>query len=120
MGGSISRRILGSLLLIAGAVTTAYKWVLFLAGGPLVYPRIGRIGRSPDGRDFGLFLGPFILVLGIGLCFLRPWEEAEQARSRGEWIGRLPVPPHWLAVVSLALCVAVANAVIMLVLFLAR
>jgi hypothetical protein len=105
------------LVLIAGAVTTAYKWVLFLAGGPLVYPRIG---PRPDSRDFGLFLGPFMLVLGIGVCFLRPWEEAEQARGRGEWIGRLPVPPRWVRLALVGAGVAAANATVMAVLFMLR
>jgi hypothetical protein len=105
------------VLIAAGAAATAYKWVLLLAGGPLVYPRIG---LRPDGRDVGLFLGPFLLVLGIGVCFLRPWEEAEQARGRGEWIGSLPVPPRWVRLVLIGAGAAAANAAVMAVLFVLR
>jgi hypothetical protein len=108
------RRILGSLgLFIVGAVTTAYSWVAFLAGGPLYY------GRR-DIRDFGRYLGPFFLVLGIGVFFLRPWEEAQQAQRRGGWIGRLKVPPRWVRLVLVAALAAAANAAVLVVLYMLR
>ena len=113
--GNKWRIFLGSLLIFTGVVTTVYKWVLFLAGGPLIYP------RPNSSRDVGLFLGPFTLVMGIGVCVLRPWEEAEQAWRRREWLSlRLRVPSRWVRFVLLAVGAAAANAILMTVLFLLR
>jgi hypothetical protein len=73
-----------------------------------------------DPRDSGLFVGPFLLVFGIGVCFLRPWKEAEQARSRGESVSRLRVPRRWVWLVLVGVGAAATNAAVMAVLFMLR
>jgi hypothetical protein len=104
------RLLFGANLIIMGAATTAYKWVLFLAGGPLIH----------QPRDSSV-LGPLVLVLGIGMCFLRPWEEAEQALRRGELLSlRMRVPPRWVRLVLLAVGATAANAILLTVLYLMR